>query len=206
MKCGNCGNHTEDGWEFCPKCGARLRGEEIFSDVFERVEKEMDQFSKMFDKDFEVFDLSPFFRKTPRGNGFSIKITQSNKNKPKVSVKTFGNVDRKEIEHEVERMGLNPGKEKGGGQAPVRKEFDMGTRVTEEPETDVKRMGDKITVEMKLPGVRDAKDIRINSLENSIEVKAIAGNKAYFKILTKPSDFSIIGKEFGKGVLHLEFG
>ena len=131
------------------------------------------------------------------------EITPPAVNKPKVSVKTFGNVDRKEIEQEVEKMGLES---KPEIPKPEPRREEMVPRVTEEPKTDVKRLGDKIIVEMELPDVKNEKDIRINSLENSIEVKAVAGNKAYFKILTKPPQSSIIGHRFEKGVLHLEFG
>ncbi len=203
MKCGNCGSQVNDEWDFCPKCGVRFERKDVFSDVFERVEGEMNHLNKLFEKNFEVFDISPFFKKTPMGNGFSIKITQSADQKPRVSVKTFGNVDKKDIEHEIERMGFKPKAKKNS--KPETATFGVA-RVTEEPKTDVKRIGDKILVEIKLPEVKDEKDIQINSLENSIEVKAITGNKAYFKILTKPPKSRIIGQSFSKGMLHLEFG
>ena len=79
-------------------------------------------------------------------------------------------------------------------------------KTTEEPKTCVRRLGDNIVVEVKLPDVKDEGDIEVKSLENSIEVKAMAGDKAYFKILTKPPQTGILRKSFKKGILYLELG
>jgi hypothetical protein len=38
-----------------------------------------------------------------------------------------------------------------------------------------------------------------------VEVKAIARDRAYFKILTKPAQFMLSQKSFKDGTLHLEF-
>ena len=210
MKCRRCGADVRGDWEFCPRCGARISGD-MFSDMFSRMERELKEMGKMFERDFEVFDLSPFFRKPLRGRGFSIKITQSSGEKPKVSVKTFGNVNREEIEKEVRKLGfrdrlkgikpkiMEVGQAKGGAHMSEAK-------TTEEPKTCVRRLGDNIVVEVKLPDVKDEGDIEVNSLENSIEVKAMAGDKAYFKILTKPPQTGILRKSFKKGILYLELG
>lgn len=203
MRCPRCGSGVNEGWSFCPKCGSRLE-RNLFGDVFERMGQEMKNelksMDRAFERNFEVLDLSPFFRKPIRSSGFSIKITRSGSEKPKVSVKTFGDVDRKELESETGKLGFEkaPKMEKGGKVCLER------TRTIEEPETCVRRIGDKIVVEVKLPGVEDTKDIELKSLENSIEVKAISGKKAYFKILTKPTKANIVSKRFENGVLRIE--
>jgi len=89
-------------------------------------------------------------------------------------------------------------------QKPKRKEF-PAPKVCEEPKTSVRRIDSKVFVDMEIPGVKDEQDIEINELESSVEVRAMAGDKAYFKILTLPSQFSLSKKEFSKGKLHLEF-
>lgn len=164
------------------------------------MKNELKSMDRAFERNFEVLDLSPFFRRPIRSSGFSIKITRSGSEKPKVSVKTFGDVDRKELESETGKLGFEkaPKMEKGGKVCLER------TRTIEEPETCVRRIGDKIVVEVKLPGVEDTKDIELKSLENSIEVKAISGKKAYFKILTKPTKANIVSKRFENGVLRIE--
>jgi len=216
MRCRKCGSELNEKWKFCPRCGSIL-SRDLFADVFSRMEKELKEMDKIFERDFEVFDLSPFFRKPNRGRGFSIKITQSSGQDPKFSVKTFGDVDRKEIEEEVKRMGFRerPGliknrvRETGGYEKPEAEGRDFSiseAKTTEEPKTHVKRTGYRIVAEIELPGVRDQNDIEVKSLENSIEVKAKAGDKAYFKILTKPPQTSIVSKSFKKGILYLELG
>ena len=215
MRCRNCGTEVNEKLEFCPRCGFRLGGD-LFTDVFSRMEKELKEMDRMFERDFEVFDLSPFFRKPTRGRGFSIKITQGPGGEPKVSVKTFGDVDRREIEKEVNKMGFGDRlgllkskiRETGRYEKPkVTESVSIsGAKTTEEPKTQVKRIGDKIAVEVELPDVKDIEDIEVKSLDNSIEIKAKAGDKAYFKILTKPPQTSVVSKGFRNGILYLELG
>lgn len=52
-----------------------------------------------------------------------------------------------------------------------------------EPETKVRRLTNKIIYEINLPGVKSLKDIMVNKLENSIEIKAISKDRAYFKLI-----------------------
>jgi len=178
------------------------------------MRQEMKGMDKMFERDFEVFDLSPFFRKPMKGRGFSIKITRSSGKEPKVSVKTFGDVDKKEVEEEVKGLGF---RERLGEPKPKITEVKepevvekrvciSGAKTTEEPKTSVRRIGERIVVEIELTDVKDERDIEVKSLENSIEVKAKAGDKAYFKILTKPLQTRVLEKRFKKGILYLELG
>ncbi len=210
MKCPRCGSDLNEGWRFCPKCGSRLeRKRDLFGGIFERMERELRGMDRVFERDFQVFDLSPFFKKPVKSSGFSIKISRSGSEKPKVSVKTFGDIDRKEVNEEMGKLGFRgiPKPEiPGRGKQEVRGEGIRleAAKTTEEPETCVRRIGEKIVVEVKLPGVRDSKDIEVVSLENSIEVKAIAGDKAYFRILTKPPKTNIVRKDFEDGVLRIE--
>jgi HSP20 family molecular chaperone IbpA len=50
-----------------------------------------------------------------------------------------------------------------------------------EPKTQIRRIGDKITYELDIPGVKSINDISITNLEEGIEIKAIAKDKAYQK-------------------------
>lgn len=212
MKCPRCGSKVGEGWKFCPSCGSELERRterDFFSDVFGRMEREMGDMSKAFERNFEVIDLSPFFAKPVRGSGFSIKITQGTGQKPKVSVQTFGGVNKKEVEKEVSKMGFKDRISKAirpekAAAAEARGICFDRARTTEEPETCVRKTDGKILVEVKLPGVMDARDIEIRALENSIEIKAIAGEKAYFKILTKPPQTNVARQLFRNGLLTIE--
>jgi len=52
-----------------------------------------------------------------------------------------------------------------------------------EPETRVRRLTDKIIYEISLPGVRSLNNVSVNKLENSMEIKAITKDTAYFKLI-----------------------
>ena len=53
-----------------------------------------------------------------------------------------------------------------------------------------------------MPEVKSFKDILINKLENSIEIKAIGKTKAYFKII--PINMPIVSQNLSQGKLVLE--
>jgi HSP20 family molecular chaperone IbpA len=220
MICRRCGKKAEKGWRYCPNCGLGVEhhSRSIFDDIFSRFRREFKDMDKMFDKDFEVLDLSPLIRnfQKPRGSGFSIKITRRGREQPKVDIQTFGNVDRnvvrKEAAEEMKALGIRPSV---AGQSerqekPVEKPqvFERPApkpaKFTEEPKTQVRSIGTKVMVEMDLPEVKNESDIEVNDLESSVEVRARAGDKAYFKIITKPARFSVTSKHFEDGKLHLE--
>ncbi len=218
MRCPRCGYPMDDEWSYCPRCGAKRNGD-FFENIFTRFRKEFEEMNKLFERDFEAFDLSPVF-KNRKTSGFSIKITTSGNGKPKVSVRTFGDVDEKRIKKQIERqLGIKSGVEELS-EAPQRTtEHTLLSRtprrmekpkkipkVTEEPKTEIRRVNDRVIVEMDIPGVEDMKDIEVTELENSVEVKATAGEKAFFKIITKPHQSRLIDQRFEKGKLFLEFG
>ena len=72
-----------------------------------------------------------------------------------------------------------------------------------EPKSTMKRLSGKIVYELEVPGVEDIKDILINKLENSIEVKAISKNKVYSKNLN--INLPLIGYGLNQDNLIIEF-
>lgn len=226
MKCPECGKEIEGNWNYCPNCGLSFRKQSfsnIFKKVFNEVKREMGIMDKMLEKDIEAFDLSPFFRsfekeikeiekprvtriRIPRGgSGFSIRITSGTGQPPRVSIKTFGDVDKEKLEKQVkEQLGV---RQAGAvGQKVQEKGYVMRKpKTTEEPKADIRRTLTGLIVELELPDVKSEADIDVKELESSVEVKAMAGDKAYFKILTKPEQFHLKGKKFKDGKLVLEF-
>lgn len=202
----------------------------IFDKLLKRLAKQMEDIDSRainMDKDLEVRDLSPMFREmtgmkdsagfkvtaTPNARGFSIKISKSNDEEPDVKVNTFGDLDenmQNQINSQLQSMGMkimpsgNKQPEKKDIKEKPKKNFPV-PKVTEEPKTDIKQLGNGVTVDMEIPGVKEENDIEITELENSVEVRAIAGDKAFFKILTLPEQFGLAKSEFKKGKLHLEF-
>ncbi len=207
-QCENCGSKADKSWEFCPSCGASLRvadAGDLFSEIFERFGQEFAEMNKMFERQIEAVDITPMFRKPKgiqRGGGFIISIGSSGDKQPQVSVRAFGDVDERKIKQQVYNQ-LGQVEEKPFEQKAPKKVKAYGE--TEEPKTRVEKVGDKVVVEMELPGVKKDSDIEINELESSVEVKAIADKKAFFKILKKPGDRRILRTGFNKGILKLEF-
>jgi HSP20 family molecular chaperone IbpA len=222
MQCPVCGTRIEKDWGFCPRCGTRISGD-FFDEIFSRMRKELAEMNKLLEKDIEAFDLSPWFRdmdrkKTiPKGSGFTIKIVHSADRKPEVSVRTFGNVDKTKLRKEMGELGVwqpslgnqSSGKSEFSHAPPKPKPPELvikGPMKTEEPKTSVAKSASNVIVNIELPGVKaEGGNIEVSELENSVEVKALAKDKAYFKILTKPPQFRLARKSFEKGVLHLEF-
>jgi hypothetical protein len=71
-----------------------------------------------------------------------------------------------------------------------------------EPKSDLKRKENKIEYTIEIPEVNSIKDISIIKLENSIEVRAIGKQKAYFKRI--PIDLPLKKYSLMRGILTLE--
>ena len=213
--CPNCGESIKEGWEFCPHCGEGIEAETRggrgmrapLGDVFGDIDKEFERIDKMFG--FGPFKL-PSFKLNPRmgGGGISITVQSGTGMEPKVEVKTSG--EYKKLEPELKRkLGVKPGIEEVGKEKAGKEKVGSGRsgvklpKVTEEPESEIRNLGGKQIISIKLPGVESEDDIEIRKLEQSIEVKALAGDKAYFKLIPTPMDVTI-SKKFKDGVLKIE--
>jgi len=232
MKCEVCGAKVEKGWEFCVRCGTRIRKsmwpsifgggvESIFkhfSKEMERIEKEMSN----MEREFGVIDLRslPLREIKPGARGFSIRISSKTGEKPKIDVRTWGDVERKEIKQQVaKQLGVSPEEVRTVEEKSTTTEAmpkiakrlreripRVVPAVTEEPKTNVVQLPGKVVVELELPGVESDKDVDVTEMEESTEVKAYAKDKVYFKIITLPPELSLTGQDFKQGKLRLEFG
>jgi HSP20 family molecular chaperone IbpA len=224
MRCRRCGSEIEKEWKFCPVCGSRLGGRDDFfsetsdfNDMFQKLVRSMSkEMNRMLEGNAEFFDSAPLFRESrPRekSRGFRIRITRKGKESPRVDIKRLGDSSREPARKEdsretYRRPWARKVTERPTGAGPAAGPEGVPARqpsVTEEPETSLKKEGSSVVVEMKVPGVRSAGDIEITELDKSVEVKAVVGDKAYFKILTKPSSYSLMRKELKDGVLMLVF-
>jgi len=172
-------------------------------EIFSRMIREMSKLTRGFEKDFEAFDLSPFFK--TRGSGFSIRIVQSGDREPKIDIKTFGDTDKESLRKRLEeKLGIRKGV-KIPVKVEIKEKKEGPPKITEEPKTNVKRLDSRVIVDIDIPGVDSEESVDITELESSVEVKARTGDKMYFKILTKPPQYRLVRREFEKGKLHLEF-
>lgn len=213
MKCEVCGSNVDKNWEFCPKCGNKMRKELPMvsfglEDIFEQFGKEFEKMEKDMrgrEKDFSLIDMRDI--PLPKGDGakgFTIKIVSKGGEKPKVDVQTFGDIKKEPIEQAVSKqLGFPSGERK----IPlVSRIIPPKQKVTEEPKAKITQLPGKVLVELDLPGVKSLNDVEIKELEESAEIKAIAKDKVYFKIITLPPELALINKELKDGKLTLEFG
>jgi len=164
----------------CRNCGEKIDNDWNFCPhCGEVATKKSKNIFDEIDKHFEGVDRTLNFKPI---KGISITISGDG-TKPEIEVKNFGHRAEKPIEKIKER--------------PVRI-----PKITEEPETVIEKIGNRQIVNIKLPGVK-MEDIEIRRLEQSIKVKAFAGDKAYFKLIPIPSNASI-NRTFENDMLKIE--
>ena len=74
-----------------------------------------------------------------------------------------------------------------------------------EPKVRVKRLAKEMIITILLPDVNSEKDIELNRFTDSIEIRAFARNKGYFKILIIPKNHRLVEKSLDDGKLNLKF-
>jgi len=217
MHCQNCGADVEAEWRYCHKCGASLsKRREILErfpslspsqDFLEDIEREFRRMNRLFrQREPSEPPRGEFFQEPPwKGSGISIHISSGTGKEPEVEVKTFGDLEDQEGEIKrhlgIGEMAVGPEEEREGGkkQRPIPK-------VTEEPETKVQRVGDRILFHIKVPGVESLEDVEVQQLTESIEVRAYTEGKAYFTLLSVPRDIRVLDQKLEYGILTIEMG
>ncbi len=217
--CQRCGRKTSKGNNFCPSCGFPLsnkRKKEDFGMLGENDSSpEMDMFSnsllggiggsfmnKMISNTMKMLEKE--MEKEMRMS----KQSPTNSNFPKAKIRLMINgkeVDlnkgiQKSEEAKKEKQKSIPLKFKKFSEEQIKKFSKLHKK---EPKTELRRIADKIIYEIEMPGVESIENITITPLESSIELKAIAEEKAYSKSI--PLNLPIMGYEFSKGLLVLEF-
>jgi len=222
-RCPRCGKLIDKGFKYCPYCGAEQERKEpdnvldsinddaldfnndINNDIFSRmfsgglggiignlarqIERQMSEFDKHLEKKKE----SPV-------NGISISIHTQPGKQPRIDVKSSGN--------NIVKTNIVKANDRGARMVKNEKiirEFEKkaGSLPKQEAKSQVKRFSNKIIYEIDLPDVKSKKDIIVRRLPNSIEVKAVSKDKAYFKLI--PISLPILGYDLreGKFILSL---
>lgn len=213
-KCKKCGNKINSKYDFCPNCGNPLAEESqedfgmlgkndfmllnneiklpmgfnrLFNSLIKNLGKELNK---------ELNDMNEQTR-IPRGQvkktGVSIKISTSGNRPPEIKIDSFGN-KKTEQKKKIKEMP-----QKNMPQKNLKR---IAKLPKKEPITEIKRLSDKVIYEIKMPGVKSTEDISIIKLENSIEIKALAKDKVYFKLI--PINLPITNYNLSKGKLVLE--
>ena len=149
-----------------------------FNRIFNSLVKELDKQFKELDKEIEKDQGA---NKKVKRNGISINISSFGDNPPEIKIKSFGDVPM--INENIQNRLVKPVQ-----QIQTQKISDDDAKrlsflPREEANATVRRLSNKLIYEIDVPGVKSIKDIFINELENSIEIKAIGKDRAYLKLI-----------------------
>lgn len=195
MECGNCGNHAEEGWEYCPFCGSFLKRRTVpqfftftgIEDLLKDIEEEFRGIEDAFRSAW--LGRKPF--EPILGGGISVRISSEEGEEPKIDVQTFGDYEERAPDIE-ERLGVK--KER----APP--------KVTREPKTLIEQADGRLILRAELPGVKSEQDVDVRRMAESIEIRAYAGDTAYFTLFCVPPDSRILSKRLENEELVIEVG
>ncbi|MBI5148105.1 zinc ribbon domain-containing protein [Candidatus Pacearchaeota archaeon] len=214
-QCPRCKEKLDKDFSFCPYCGFSLEKkkdnfwddgflDEIdfesmfskfpFANLMQEIEKQFRDIDKTIKKEEEV-------KKMPVESGISISISTSNIGKPVIKVNRIG----KGQQIPLRIVGVQPVMETTHQNLRnlEDKEIERMSKLPrKEAEAKVRRLSKKIIYEIDLPGVDSLKNVSIDRLENSIEVKAFTKDKAYFKLI--PLKLPILRYSLKEGKLILE--
>lgn len=203
-KCPRCSKSVDKKFSFCPYCGLNLEEEREMDDfgfLGKEDKKELPglNFSGIFGnmnsmvRDM-VKNLEKGFTNEP-GKVFSkvINIDLSPGKNPSIKVSSDGkpvNIQQRARKSRLPRLSKE-------------KLEILGRLPKEEPQTEVRRLGDRIVYELNTPGVKSKEDIMINKLEEGLEILAVAKEKVYLKKL--PLKLDVIDYSVSEGNLIIEF-
>jgi len=223
--CQRCGKKTSKDSRFCPGCGTPLKkgqkreefgmlGENDSINEFEALSNSMfggmggisgSFMNKMLSNTMRMFEKEMQKEMQRGGSNFQ----NQNNNPPKTKIRLM--INGKEIDlngqnretqnnEKIEKQKANTPKFKRFSEEQIKKFSKLPKK---EPKTDLKRIADKISYEIEIPGVESLEDVSITALENSIEIKAISKEKAYSKSI--PINLPIVGYNLSDGLFVLEF-
>ncbi len=203
-KCKRCGERVNSKHRFCSNCGTPLK--------------------KASQEDWGMLGRNDFEEQNPLSNSLLDGFTGNMFNK------MLGSAMRmleKEMKKEMSRENMQPktnvrlminGKEIDLKNVNQPKKIEKKEKLLDdfskkslkrfselpkkEPKTNVKRFSNTVIYEINIPGVKSLEDLSIVKLENSIEIKAVAKDKAYFKLI--PVNLPILDYELERGKLILE--
>jgi HSP20 family molecular chaperone IbpA len=209
IECKRCKKKIHSQYEFCPYCGISLNenfkkdwgmlGKSDEMDNAFGISNSMfggDMFGKMLSGAMRM--LQKEMQKEIKNNNFKPRTNlRLMINGKEVNLNNIQNQNKfKSVKKEIKNIKLPS----MFSQENMKK---FSSLPREEPLTNIRRLSDKMIYEINLAGVKSINDITIIKLENSIEIKAIAKDKSYFKLIS--ISLPIMNYNFSKGKLVLEF-
>lgn len=206
-ECEKCRKKISKKYEFCPYCGSQFNeNPENWGILGENDDlNEFEQFSNSIFGKISGSMINKMLGGAMRMLEKEMQKEIKNQNfKPKTNIRLMINgreinLNNQETENNKKRQEI---KEMPLNTLPHEKLKKISSLPKQEPATKIRRLSDKVIYEIQMPEVKSVKDISIIKLENSIEIKALAEDKAYFKLI--PINLPILNYELSKGKLVLE--
>jgi HSP20 family molecular chaperone IbpA len=206
--CNNCNEKIKNSYNFCPSCGIQTKEQSKDWGMLGKNDKEETK-----NKQINLFNGGITGGIMNKMIGSAMKMLEKEMQKelgpnkkmpinPNTKIKLM--INGKEIM--PQKIQKTPTKKENIKILPI--EFSnenlkkWSNSKKEEPKSNLKRIGDKIEYEIEIPGVQSIKDISIIKLEKSLEIKAIAKDKSYQKII--PLDLPLKKYSLLQGKLTLE--
>lgn len=218
--CQRCGRKTNKSNSFCPSCGNPLKkskgkeelgmlGENDSINEFEALSNSMfggisgTFMNKMLSNTMRMLE-----KEMQKGMQEERNNSQNQSNNfPKTKIRLMINGKEIDLNKSIPQNGNlekrekeKPAKFRKFSEEQIRKFSKLPKK---QPKTELKRIADKISYEIEVPGVKSIEDVSITPLESSIEMKAISSDKAYSKSI--PINLPIIGYSLSDELLILEF-
>jgi len=200
----------DDRIDFPEKIGIRMPVGfgRLFNSLMRELDKQMRALDREIGEEVKKIRREDKIKKTKFApgittSGISISINATGDKPPVIKVKKFGTggptIKMERIGKEIKEKKLK--KPKKLTKAEERR---IAKLPRKEAKTNVRRLSNRVIYEIDLPGVRSINDVLINKLENSIEIKAVAKNKVFVKLI--PIDLPLINYSLKNGKLILELG
>jgi hypothetical protein len=215
--CQKCNNKTSKKHDFCPYCGFGFRQDDPlfvpsfnfgfpFNSIIKQLEKQIEKQMKDIDQQMPSFaeedgKQAPGQSPKPKvmTEGLSISISNAG-GQPVIRVSNLGQGSDSQVQNKAQRT--QPVKESLPKNKLSEAQIEQLSKLPkEEPQTSVRRLTDRIIYEIDMPGVEE-KNVWITKLHNSIEIKALGKDKAYFKLI--PIALPILKSQLSEGKLMLE--
>ncbi|MBU1129481.1 MAG: zinc-ribbon domain-containing protein [Nanoarchaeota archaeon] len=207
-KCKNCGNKSDEKNKFCSNCGFGLNGNSNQNEDWGLLGKNDSSDNSFENSLFGGFSGNMFNKILGSTMKMFEKEMQKMQNVPRVPRTNFElfingkRINPENIKVTKKAVPMQP-KKKESIELPSRKLKDFVNFPQETPKTNVRRLSDKVIYEIEIPGVKSIENVSINHLGNSIEIKAVSKDKAYFKIINIALPITNYNLEKDKLVLEL---
>ena len=210
-ECSKCGNKISGKYKFCPYCGNSINNfkDEDFGILGNEDSDDPDFFSKSLFGGAGEKMINKMLGSAIKMIEKEIQreVRKENKN-PQTNFQLFINgkkINLDDSNNVFQKQKIKKHSKEIPEHCFSKEKLDKFSRLSKkEPLTNIRRLSDKVIYEISVPGVKSEEDVSITKFENSIEIKALTKNKAYYKIISINLPIVNFKLENGKLIFELE--